>query len=79
MTHYLVCRNCGKYVRAGDIVHRTFCSEDCTRIFSTCVNCGAAFPKGKGFDGEYCSRECTVKYQIFRKYGPQPVTVVAET
>jgi hypothetical protein len=47
-------------------------------MYSACENCGTIFPRGKGFDGEHCSRECTVKYQILRKYGPQPVTVVTE-
>jgi hypothetical protein len=46
--------------------------------FSSCTNCGKAFPKGKGYDADSCTRECTVRYQILRKYGPQPVTVVTE-
>jgi hypothetical protein len=46
--------------------------------FSSCTNCGKAFPKGKGYDADSCTRECTVHYQILRKYGPQPVTVVTE-
>jgi hypothetical protein len=78
MTGFLVCRTCGKYVTGADVVNRAFCSEDCTRVFGACVNCGRFFLKGKGFDGEHCTRECTVHYQILRKYGPEPVTVVAE-
>jgi hypothetical protein len=42
------------------------------------VNCASVFPRGKGFDEEHCSRECTVQYQIFRKFGPEPVTIVTE-
>ena len=42
------------------------------------MTCGRAFLRGKGFDGEHCTRECTVRYQIVRKYGPEPVTVVTE-
>jgi hypothetical protein len=42
------------------------------------MNCGSVFLRGKGFDGENCTRECTVHYQIMRKYGPEPVTVVTE-
>jgi len=78
MTGYLVCRTCGKYVASQDVVKRAYCSEDCTRGYDACGNCGRFFPKGKGFDREHCSRECTVHYQILRKYGPEPVTVVAE-
>ncbi len=78
MTHYLVCRTCGRYLPAAEAVSRAYCSETCTMAFSSCTNCGKVFPKGKGFDGEYCTRECTIRYQILRKYGPQPVTVVAE-
>jgi hypothetical protein len=46
--------------------------------YSACINCGTYFLKGQGFDGEHCSRDCTVKYVILRKYGPEPVTIVAE-
>ena len=63
---------------AADALNRAFCSDECTRAYSACSNCGRIFLRGKGFDGEYCSKECTVRYQIFRKYGPEPVTVVTE-
>ncbi len=78
MTGYIVCRTCGKYVPATEVVNRAWCSEECTRAFSSCSNCGKFFPSGKGFEKEYCQKECTVHYQILRKYGPQPVTVVTE-
>jgi hypothetical protein len=78
VTSYIVCRTCGTYVTAGNVVNRSYCSEECTRLYSSCSNCGKAFLRGKGFDEEYCTRECAVKYQILRKYGPQPVTVVTE-
>ena len=63
---------------AADLVNRAYCSEECTRLYSECANCGRVFLRGQGFDGEYCTRECTVRYEILRKYGPEPVTVVAE-
>lgn len=78
MTAYTVCRTCGTYVTTATAVNRAYCSEECTRLYSTCANCGKAFLRGKGFDEEFCTRACTVKYQILRKYGPQPVTVVTE-
>ncbi len=78
MTGFIVCRTCGRYVSAGDVVKRAWCSDECTRTFETCANCGRHYPAGQGFDRQACSRECTVHYQIFRKYGPQPVTVVTE-
>lgn len=78
MTSFIVCRNCGRYVPAGEVVRRAFCSEECTATFTSCLNCGTYFPAATGFDRETCSRECTVHYQILRKYGPQPVTVVTE-
>jgi len=78
VTSFLVCRNCGRYVPAAEAVKRAFCSEECTSTFASCGNCGTYFPTGTGFDRETCSRECTVHYQILRKYGPQPVTVVTE-
>jgi predicted nucleic acid-binding Zn ribbon protein len=78
MTAYIVCRMCGRYIPAGNVINRAYCSDECTRAYSACSNCGKVFPKGKGFDGEYCTRECTIRYQILRKYGPEPVTVVAE-
>jgi hypothetical protein len=78
MTSFIVCRTCGRYVPASETVNRAFCSEECTTAFTSCANCGTYFPAGTGFDREACSRECTVHYQILRKYGPQPVTVVTE-
>jgi hypothetical protein len=78
VTAYIVCRTCGTYVTAAAAVNRAYCSEECTRLYATCSNCGKAFLRGKGFDDEFCTRACTVKYQILRKYGPQPVTVVTE-
>jgi ribosomal protein S26 len=78
MTGYIVCRTCGRYVPAADAVKRAWCSPACTMAFSSCTNCGKFFPAGTGFDRESCTRECTVQYQILRKYGPQPVTVVTE-
>ena len=78
MTGYVVCRTCGRYVPAADAVKRAWCSEACTVAFSSCTNCGKFFPAGTGFDRESCTRDCTVQYQILRKYGPQPVTVVTE-
>ena len=78
MTGYIVCRTCGKYVPAANVVNRAWCSQECTTAFTSCSNCGKFFPAGRGFDRESCTRECTVHYQILRKYGPQPVTVVTE-
>jgi ribosomal protein L32 len=78
VTHFIVCRTCGKYLAAGDVVARGYCSEECTYLYSSCVNCGRYFLHGKGFDSEHCSKDCTIRYQILRKYGPEPVTVVAE-
>jgi len=78
MTGYIVCRTCGKYVPAANVVNRAWCSQECTTAFTSCSNCGTFFPAGKGFDKESCTRECTVRYQILRKYGPEPVTVVTE-
>jgi len=78
MSQYRACRNCGRYVAFPDLVHQAYCSEDCLRAFSTCTTCGRYFARGKGFDAERCSRECAVRYEITRKYGPQPVTVVTE-
>jgi hypothetical protein len=65
-------------VTTATAVNRVYCSEECTRQYSTCSNCGRVFLRGKGFDEEFCTRACTVRYQILRKYGPQPVTVVTE-
>jgi ribosomal protein S26 len=78
VTSYIVCRTCGRYLPAANAINRAYCSEECTVGFSSCTNCGKVFPKGKGYDAETCTRECTVRYQILRKYGPQPVTVVTE-
>jgi hypothetical protein len=78
MTSWLVCRTCGKYVSAAEAVSRAYCSEDCTRSWDECANCGRFFPSGKGYDAGHCTRECAVRYQILRKYGPEPVTVVTE-
>jgi len=78
VTTYIVCRTCGRYVPAANLVNRAYCSEECTRAYSSCTNCGKVFLQGKGYDAECCTRECTVRYQILRKYGPQPVTVVTE-
>lgn len=78
MTAFLVCRTCGRYVAVGDAVSRAYCSEECTAAYTSCSNCGRYFPAGTGVDSQTCSRECTVHYQILRKYGPEPVTVVAE-
>jgi hypothetical protein len=78
VTTYVVCRTCGRYVTAAHLVNRGYCSEECTQAYSSCTNCGRVFLKGKGYDAESCRRECTVRYQILRKYGPQPVTVVTE-
>ncbi len=78
MTHFITCRTCGKYVTAGAVVARGYCDEECTRLYASCINCGKYFPRGKGFDDKHCSKDCTTRYQILRKYGPEPVTVVAE-
>jgi hypothetical protein len=78
MTVFITCRTCGRYLPAPTAVRGAWCSDDCMRAFSTCVNCGTAFLRGQGFDAEHCSRECTVQYQIFRKFGPEPITVVTE-
>ena len=78
MTLFVVFHTCGKYVPTAALVNRAYCSEECTRLYSECANCGRVFPRGKGYDGQYCTRECTVRYEILRKYGPEPVTVVAE-
>ncbi len=78
MIRYRVCRNCGKYVSIPELVQRAYCSEDCMRAYQSCPTCGRFFLRGKGFDDERCSRECAVRYEITRKYGPEPVTVVTE-
>ena len=78
MITFVVCRTCGRYVPAANLVNRAYCSEECTLAYASCTNCGTVFPKGKGYDAESCTRECTVRYQILRRYGPQPVTVVTE-
>jgi ribosomal protein S26 len=78
MTSYVVCRTCGRYVPAANVVNRAWCSQECAIGYSSCANCGRFFPKGTGFDSESCTPECTVRYKILRKYGPQPVTVVTE-
>ena len=78
MTPYRACRTCGKYVPYPELLQRAYCSEDCMRMFASCPNCGRYFTRGKGFDGERCSKDCAVHYQILRRYGPQPVTVVTE-
>ena len=77
-TRYLVCRTCGRHVPAAEAAAKAWCSEECTKAYTSCINCGRFFLRGKGLDGEHCSRECTVRYQILRKYGPEPVTVVTE-
>ena len=78
MTRFTTCHMCGRYVDATAAIARGYCAEDCTRVYSACVNCGRYFLRGKGVDEEHCSRACTVRYQILRKYGPEPVTVVTE-
>jgi hypothetical protein len=78
MTTYTICHTCGRFVAAGSVINRAYCSEECTRSYAECANCGRFFPRGKGFDGTYCTQACTVRYQILRKYGPEPVTVVTE-
>jgi hypothetical protein len=78
MTSYRPCRTCGRYTAAGQWTARGHCSPECGLAYSACINCGTYFLKGQGFDGEHCSRDCTVKYVILRKYGPEPVTIVAE-
>jgi hypothetical protein len=78
MSAYIACRTCGKYSEAGETGGRRHCSKECTLGYGACVTCGTYFRKGQGFDDEHCSKACTVKYVILRKYGPQPVTIVAE-
>ena len=78
MTAFRACRTCGRYTAAGEGTGQGHCSPDCAHAYSTCVNCGRYFLKGQGFDGEHCGKECTVRYVILRKYGPEPVTIVAE-
>ncbi len=78
MTRFIVCRTCGRYTEAPSAVARAYCTKECTKAYSTCVNCGKHFPRGSGFDSEHCSKECTLTYRILRRYGPEPVTVVAE-
>jgi len=78
MTSFLVCRTCGRYVAAAEVVNRAYCSEECTTAYTSCTNCGTYFLSGSGADRETCSPECGVHYQILRKYGPEPVTVVTE-
>ncbi len=78
MTNFVPCKNCGKYATGAELTGKRYCSRECTLTYSTCVNCGAYFLKGNGFDAEHCSKACTVKYVIMRKYGPEPVTIVAE-
>jgi endogenous inhibitor of DNA gyrase (YacG/DUF329 family) len=78
MTSFLPCPTCGTYVAAEEPAPRMYCSRECARAYGVCVNCGKYFLKGEGHDSEHCSKACTIKYVILRKYGPQPVTVVAE-
>jgi hypothetical protein len=78
VTRFITCRTCGKFVDAGAAVARAYCTDECTRLYTACTNCGKYFLRGKGHDDEHCSRDCAIKYQIFRKYGPEPVTVVTE-
>ena len=78
MTQYVPCRNCGAYVTPSHLKPRRVCSDDCSRAYAACVNCGRYFVKGEGADDEHCSKACTVQYRILRKYGPQPVTIIAE-
>jgi len=78
MTRFIVCRTCGKYTSASSLVARAYCTDECARAYAACVNCGRYFLRGRGFDSEHCSKECATRYQIFRKYGPEPVTVVTE-
>jgi hypothetical protein len=78
VTSYLVCRTCGKYVGTGEAVKRAWCSDECTCTYGECITCGRFSLSGTGYDAEHCSRQCTVRYQILRKYGPEPVTVVSE-
>ncbi len=78
MTAYRVCRTCGRHVAEGEGTGSGHCSPECALSYSACVTCGTYFLKGQGFDHEHCSKECTVQYVILRKYGPEPVTIVAE-
>jgi len=75
---FIRCRSCGKYLNARDAVARAYCSQECMGTYASCVTCGTYFPSGTGFDAEHCSKDCVIKYEIFRKYGPEPVTVVTE-
>jgi hypothetical protein len=77
MTSFTACVNCGRYVESEGGALR-YCSKECATAFSTCLNCGRHFKKGEGLDENHCSKECTVQYVIMRKYGPEPVTIVAE-
>jgi hypothetical protein len=78
VTSYLVCRTCGKYVGTGEAVKRAWCSDECTCTYGECITCGRFFLSSTGFDAAHCSKQCAVRYQILRKYGPEPVTVVSE-
>ncbi len=78
MISYVVCRTCGRHVNATEAVNRGWCSEECIRTYATCETCGRYFPQGAGADATHCSPECMVRYQIRRRYGPEPVTVVSE-
>jgi hypothetical protein len=78
MTQFIPCRNCGLYVTPSEVKPRRVCSDECSKTYTACVNCGKYFVKGEGADDEYCSKACTAKYVILRKYGPQPVTIIAE-
>ena len=78
MTQFISCRNCGTYVTPSRLKPRHMCSNECSRMYAVCVNCGKYFVKGEGADDEHCSKACTTKYVILRKYGPQPVTIIAE-
>jgi len=75
---FIRCRTCGKYLAAGNAVARGYCTEECTLSYPSCVTCGRYFLSGTGFDNDHCSKDCVIKYEIFRKYGPEPVTVVTE-
>jgi hypothetical protein len=78
MSAFAQCHTCGKYIASEGEPARGYCSRECANAYSICLNCGRYFRKGEGFDEEHCSKACTVQYEILRKYGPQPVTIVAE-
>lgn len=75
---YIRCRTCGKYMTRQSAIKERYCSEHCSKIFSTCENCGSYFESGTGVRQHYCSEDCATNYTVSRSFGPEPVNVTTE-